>query len=104
MFIRALPFLFASLPQRFVYASFAASGGTCPVIDADDYVSCAPDSNSTASSCDTCTCMSTRKLEHNIFEEYSASSINLRGSNDGRALQYEKTDGKGWGWDDCKYL
>ena len=102
MFIRALPFLFASLPQRFVYASFAASGGTCPVIDADDYVSCSSDSNSTAS-CDTCTCMSTRKLEHNIFEEDSAA-ISLRGSNDGRALQYEKTDGKGWGWDDCKYI
>ena len=46
--------------------------------------------------------MSTRKLEHNIFEEDSAA-ISLRGSNDGRALQYEKTDGKGWGWDDCKY-
>ena len=104
MFIRALPFLlFASLPQGFVYASFAASGGTCPVIDADDYVSCAPDSNSTASSCDTCTCMSTRKLAEHIIEEDSAA-ISLRGSNDGRALQYEKTDGKGWGWDDCKYL
>lgn len=91
----SLSFLFA----REVHASFVASGGTCPVIDADDYVSCAPDAS--PASCDTCTCMKTRKLESIIEEESTA--ISLRGANDGRALQYEKTDGKGWGWDDCKY-
>ena len=84
----SLSFLFA----REVHASFVTSGGTCPVIDADDYVSCDND---------TCTCMKTRKLESIIEEESTA--ISLRGANDGRALQYEKTDGKGWGWDDCKY-
>ena len=82
----SLSFLFAGE----VHASFVASGGTCP-IDTNDYVSCDND---------TCTC-TVRRLESII--EKDSTAISLRGANDRRALQYGKTDGKGWGWDDCKY-
>ena len=87
-FLRVL-LLFASLPQRFVYAS----PPECPPVNADDYITC-PD--------DGCNCTKTRKLEG----DSAANSIRGVNDNDGRALQDEdeKSDGKGWGWHGCKYL